>query len=68
MPGRREAGVGVASEPLQGGQNERGRLAGSCLGRGEDVAAGEDEGDSRALYRSGLCVTLLRDCGEEVGR
>ena len=43
------------------GSVERGGLAGSGLGGGEDVAAVEDEGDGRCLDRGGLGVALFRD-------
>ena len=38
------------------------------LGGGEDVLAGEDEGDGAFLDGGGLGVALLRDGPEEVGR
>ena len=68
VPGRREAAVGVPSEALQCRQNERGRLAGSGLGCGKDVASGQDEGNCRALDGRRLRVALSRNCGEKVGR
>ena len=60
--------VGGVAEVLQDRQNESGGLAGSGLGGGEDVAAGNDQRDGRALDRRRLRVSLSRDCGEEVGR
>ena len=68
MPCRRKAGVGVSAETLQGRQHERSRLAGSGLGGGEDIAAGEDQWDCRALNGRRLGVALTRHCGEKVGR
>jgi len=44
MSSRREARVRGASKALEDWQDKGGRLAGSGLGCGEDVAAGEDEG------------------------
>ena len=68
MSSRREARIRGVSEALEDWQDEGGRLAGSGLGCGEDVAAGEDEGDGRALHGRRLCVALSRNGGEKVGR
>ena len=56
MAGRRERRVRVRPEPIEDGQREGGGLAGPGLRRGEDVAAGEDEGDGGCLdRRRGRC-------------
>ena len=55
-------------EPLENGQDERGRLARAGLGAGEQIAALEDEGDRVALDGGGLGVALVRDGAEEFGR
>jgi hypothetical protein len=68
MSSRRKARVRGVSETLEDGQDEGGSLAGAGLGCGEDVAAGEDEGDGRALHGRRLCVALSRNGGEKVGR
>ncbi len=68
MSSRRKARVGGVSETLEDGQDEGGSLAGAGLGGGENVAAGEDEWDCRALDGRRLRVPLPRYCGEKVGR
>ena len=68
VSGRREAGVGGASQALQDRQDECCGLAGTGLGGGENVAAGEDVGDRRALNGRWFGVALARHCREEVGR
>ena len=68
VAGRRERGVGVRPEAVEDRQREGGGLAGAGLGGGEDVAAGEDEGDGLRLDGRGLGVALLGDGLEEIGR
>ncbi len=55
-------------EALEDRQDERGRLAGAGLGAGEQVAAGQHEGDCLCLNGGGLGVALVRDSAEELGR
>ncbi len=68
MSCRRIPGVGVVAENLQDRQHEGGSLAGAGLGGGENVAAGEDEWDCRALDGRRLRIPLPLYCGEKVGR
>ena len=68
VAGRREAGVGVAAQPVEDRQHEGGGLAGPGLGGGEDVAALEDERDGRRLDGGRGLVPLLGDHAHEVGR
>ncbi len=49
-------------------QHEGGRLAGARLGAREQVAALQYMGDGFALDGRGLCVALLRDRAEKLGR
>ena len=55
-------------EAVEDRQRERRGLAGAGLGRGEDVASLEHEGDRLGLDGGGLLVALLLDGPEEVGR
>ncbi len=64
---RLPAGRALGIEDLEHRQDERGGLAGAGLGAGEDVAAGEDEGDRLALDGGGLGVALVRDGAEQLG-
>ena len=68
MPRGREAGVGVPAKALEDRQHERSRLPGAGLGGGEDVSAGQDVGDRRALNGRWFGISLSRHGGEEVGR
>ena len=63
-----DARVRVAREALEDRQREGGGLAGARLGGGEDVAAGEDEGNGGGLDGGGLRVALALDGGEQLGR
>jgi len=56
------------AEALEQREDERCRLAGACLGGGQDVATGEDEGDRLALDGRRLGVSLRGDRAKEVGR
>jgi len=58
----------AVGQPLEDGQDEGGRLAGSGLGAGKKIAAGEHERDRLTLDRRGLGVALVRDRAEEFGR
>ena len=68
MAGRREAGVGVAAQAVEDGQDEGRGLAGPGLGRGEDVASLEHQRDGRRLDGGRGLVPLLGDHAHEVGR
>ena len=61
MAGRRERGIGLRPEAIQDRQRERCGLAGTGLGRREDVTAGEHEGDGGCLHRCGCGVALFGD-------
>ena len=58
----------MGPEPVEDRQREGRGLAGAGLGGGEDVAAGEDEGDGLGLDGGRADVALLRDGLEEIGR
>jgi hypothetical protein len=58
----------VRPETVEDRQREGRRLAGTGLGRREDVASGKDEGDCLRLDGRWLCITLLKDSLEEIGR
>jgi len=53
---------------LQHRQREAGGLAGAGLGGGEQIAAGENDGDGLRLDGRGLGVALLGDGAEQLGR
>jgi hypothetical protein len=55
------------AEALQDGQGEAGGLAGAGLRGGEQVAAGEDDGDGLRLDGGGRGVALLGDGAEQLG-
>src|SRR5581483_11224694 len=61
---RPRAGGGQA---LQHRQREACCLAGARLRGGEQVAAGEDDGDGLGLDGGGFGVALLGDCAEQLG-
>jgi hypothetical protein len=52
---------------LQQGQGKAGGLAGPGLGAGENVAAGEDEGNGLCLDRGSFGIALLGDSAEQLG-
>jgi len=58
----------VVPQPVEDRQDEGRRLAGSGLGGGEEIAAGEDERDGCCLDGGGLFVALLGGHPHEVGR
>ena len=68
MAGRGEARVGLAAKAIEDGKDEGGGLAGAGLGRGEDVASLEDDGDGLGLDRGGGLLALFRDNADEIGR
>ena len=68
VAGRRERRVRVRPEAIEDRQRERGGLAGAGLGRREDVASGEDEGDGGFLDRRRGGVALFGDGLEQIGR
>jgi hypothetical protein len=57
----------VPRETLQHRQREPGGLAGARLGRGEQVASRENDGNGLRLDGSGLGVALLGDGAEQLG-
>ncbi len=61
MAGGRERGVRVGLQPVEDRQREGGRLAGSRLGGGQDVATLQHEGDGPFLDGRGLRVALVDD-------
>ena len=62
MAGRRERGVRLGPEPVEDGEGEGRRLAGTGLCSGEDVLALEHQRDRPLLDRCRLGVALLGDC------
>ena len=68
VAGRRERRVRVGPQAVEDGQREGRRLAGPGLGGGEDVAAGEDEGDGGCLDRRRGGVALFGDGLQQIGR
>ena len=54
-------------EPLDHGEDERGRLAGAGLGAGEQVASGQHERNRLALDGGGIGVALRLDGAEQFG-
>jgi hypothetical protein len=65
---RREALRRHGREALQDGKGEAGGLAGAGLRGGEQVAAGDDDGDGLRLDGGGLGVALLRDGTQQLGK
>jgi len=57
----RVAGVGFPREQLQHGQGKPRRLAGAGLRGAEQIAPGENYGDSLRLDGGGYGITLLGD-------
>jgi hypothetical protein len=55
------------AQALQDRQGEAGGLAGAGLGGGEQVAAGQDDGDGLRLDGGGRGVALLGDSAEQLG-
>jgi len=55
------------AEQLQDRQREAGGLAGAGLRGGEQVAAGEDDGNGLRLDGRGRGVALLRDSAQQLG-
>jgi hypothetical protein len=55
------------AQALQDRQGEAGGLAGAGLRGGEQVAAGEDDGDGLRLDRRGNGVALLGDSAQQLG-
>ncbi len=54
-------------QALEDRQHERGRLAGSGLGAGHEIAAGEDDRDRLGLDRSGRVVAGIGDGTQQFG-
>ena len=53
---------------LEQGQGKRGRLAGPGLRGGEQVAAGQDDGNGLRLDRGGFGIALLGHGTQQLGR
>ena len=62
------ASAAVRTEAREDGQGEGRRFAGTGLGRGDEIAAAEDDGDGAKLNRSRIRVTSGLDAAEDLLR
>ena len=66
--GRRAVRSWCPVQALEDRQHEGRSLAGARLGCGEEIPAGQDDGDRLVLHGGGLGVALVRDGANELGR
>jgi hypothetical protein len=55
-------------QALQQRQREAGGLAGAGLRGAQQIASRKDDRNGLRLDRGGFCVTLLRDCAQQLGQ